>query len=128
MSVGPPGSLSRLAVAGIRYDPGNPDRSDLDLDRREIHVRGEGGRDRTVRIDPEAARRVDRYLRVRARHEQAYRLGLWLGTGGRGPLTGNGIYQMVKRRGDQQACGCTRTGSGTTSAIPVWIAAGPRAT
>ena len=29
------------------------------------------------------------------------RLGLWLGTGGRGPLTGNGIYQMVKRRGDQ---------------------------
>src|ERR1017187_7841390 len=101
MSVGPPGSLSRLAVAGIRYDPGNPDRSDLDLDRREIHVRGEGGRDRTVRIDPEAARRVDRYLRVRARHEQAYRLGLWLGTGGRGPLTGNGIYQMVRRRGDQ---------------------------
>ena len=92
----------RLAeLAGIRYDPGNPDRSDLDLDRREIHVRGKGGRDRTVRIDPEAARRVDRYLRVRARHEQAYRLGLWLGTGGRGPLTGNGIYQMVKRRGDQ---------------------------
>jgi integrase/recombinase XerD len=92
----------RLAeLAGIRYDPGNPDRSDLDLDRREIHVRGKGGKDRTVRIDPEAARRVDRYLRVRARHEQAYRLGLWLGTGGRGPLTGNGIYQMVRRRGDQ---------------------------
>ena len=62
----------RLAeLAGIRYDPGNPDRSDLDLDRREIHVRGKGGRDRTVRIDHEAARRVDRYLRVRARHEQA---------------------------------------------------------
>jgi len=92
----------RLAeLAGIRYDPGDPDRSDLDLERREIHVRGKGGRDRTVRIDHEAARRVDRYLRVRARHEQAYRLGLWLGTGGRGPLTGNGIYQMVKRRGEQ---------------------------
>jgi len=92
----------RLAeLAGIRCDPGNPDRSDLDLDRREIHVRGKGGRDRTVRIDHEAARRVDRYLRVRARHEQAHRLGLWLGTGGRGPLTGNGIYQMVRRRGEQ---------------------------
>ncbi len=92
----------RLAeLAGIRYDPGDPRRSDLDLDRREVYVRGKGGRDRTVRIDHEAARRVDRYLRVRAGHEQSYRLGLWLGTGGRGPLTPNGIYQMVKRRGDQ---------------------------
>ena len=92
----------RLAeLAGIRYDPGDPRRSDVDLDRREIRVRGKGGRDRTVRIDHEAARRVDRYLRVRARHDQSYRLGLWLGTGGRGPLTPNGIYQMVKRRGDQ---------------------------
>jgi integrase len=92
----------RLAeLAGIRYDPGDPRRSDLDLDRREVYVRGKAGKDRTVRIDHEAARRVDRYLRVRAGHELAYRLGLWLGTGGRGPLTGNGIYQMVKRRGDQ---------------------------
>jgi site-specific recombinase XerD len=92
----------RLAeLAGIRYDPGDPRRSGLDLERREIRVRGKGGRDRTVRIDHEAARRVDRYLRVRARHEQAYRLGLWLGTGGRGPLTANGIYQMVRRRGEQ---------------------------
>jgi site-specific recombinase XerD len=92
----------RLAeLAGIRYDPDDPCRSDVDLDRREIHVRGKGGKDRIVRIDHEAARRVDRYLRVRVRHEQSYRLGLWLGSGGRGPLTPNGIYQMVKRRGDQ---------------------------
>ena len=92
----------RLAeLAGIRYDPDDPRRSDLDLERREIRVRGKGGKDRTVRIDHEAARRVDRYLRVRAGHEQAHRLGLWLGTGGRGPLTGNGIYQMVRRRGEQ---------------------------
>jgi integrase len=67
----------------------------------EIKVRGKGGKDRTVKIDHEAARRVDRYLRVRARHEQAHRLGLWLGTGGRGPLTANGICQMVRRRGEQ---------------------------
>lgn len=92
----------RLAeLAGIRYDPDDPRRSDVDLDRREIYVRGKGGKDRIVRIDHEAARRIDRYLRVRAGHEQSHRLGLWLGTGGRGPLTANGIYQMVKRRGDQ---------------------------
>jgi site-specific recombinase XerD len=92
----------RLAeLAGIHYHPGDPYRSDLDLDRREIRVRGKGGKDRTVMVDHEAARRLDRYLRVRAKHEQAHRPGLWLGTGGRGPLTGNGIYQMVKRRGEQ---------------------------
>jgi site-specific recombinase XerD len=92
----------RLAeLTGIRYALDDPGRSDLDLECREIKVRGKGGRDRTVRIDHEAARRLDRYLRVRVRHEQAYRLGLWLGTGGRGPLTANGIYQMVRRRGEQ---------------------------
>jgi integrase/recombinase XerD len=92
----------RLAeLAGIRYDPCDRGRNDLDLERREIRVRGKGGKDRTVRIDHEAARRIDRYLRVRARHDQAHRLGLWLGAGGRGPLTRDGIYQMIKRRGEQ---------------------------
>ena len=94
----------RLAeLAGIRYDPGHPGRGDVDLDRREIHVRGKGGTDRIVRIDHEAARRVDRYLRVRSRHAQAHRPHLWLGVNNRGPLTANGIYQMVARRGRQ--CG-----------------------
>jgi site-specific recombinase XerC len=52
---------NRLAeMAGIRYDPADPGRSDLDLDRREIYIRGKGGKDRTVGIDDEAARRVDR--------------------------------------------------------------------
>jgi len=92
----------RLAeLTGIRYHPDDPDRSDVDLQRREIYIRGKSGKDRIVRIGHEAARRVDRYLRVRARHPQAYRSRLWLGAGGRGPLTRDGIYQMVRRRGDQ---------------------------
>ena len=94
----------RLAeLAGIRYDPGNPGGSDLDLEHREIRVRGKGGKDRIVRIDLEAARRVDRYLRVRSRHAQAHRPRLWLGVSNRGPMTAGGIYQMVARRGKQ--CG-----------------------
>lgn len=90
-------------MAGIRYYPDDPDRSDLDLDSRQIRIRGKGGKERTVKIDYEAARRVDQYLRVRPGHAQACRSWLWLGVNGRGPLTANGIYEMVKRHGQQ--CG-----------------------
>jgi integrase len=90
-------------LAGIRYDPEDPLRSDVDLERREITVRGKGGRARIVRIGHETARSLDRYIRVRRRHAQEYRAELWLGVNNRGPLTANGIYQMIVRRGRQ--CG-----------------------
>ena len=91
-------------LAGIRYDPREPSRSDLDLWRREITVRGKGGRPRVVKIGHEAARALDqRYLRARSRHAQAHRPQLWLGVNNRGPMTANGTYQMIARRGRQ--CG-----------------------
>ena len=37
-------------LAGIRYHPGDPARSDLDLQAREIRIAGKGGKPRTVRI------------------------------------------------------------------------------
>ena len=88
-------------LAAIRCDPHDPRRSDLDLWRREITVRGKGGRPRVVRIGHEAARALDRYLRIRARQTQAHRPQLWLGANNRGPMTANGIYQMIARRGRQ---------------------------
>jgi Phage integrase family len=90
-------------LAGIRDDPHDASRSDLDLQQREITVRGKGGRPRIVRIGHEAARAVDRYLRIRSKHAQAWRPQLWLGMNNRGPMTANGIYQMIARRGRQ--CG-----------------------
>jgi integrase/recombinase XerD len=81
-------------LAGIRC-------GDLDLETREIKVLGKGRKERIVKIDYEAARRVDRYLRVRASHEQASRSWLWLGVSNRGPVSATGIYEMVKRRGKQ---------------------------
>jgi len=42
---------------------------------------------------------VDRYLRVCARHPLAARPELWLGIGGRGPVTPDGIYQIVAQAG-----------------------------
>jgi site-specific recombinase XerD len=93
----------RLAeLAGLRYDPGDPRRSDIDVWQREITVRGKGGKDRIVRIGHQAARSLDRYLRARSRHGQAWRPQLWLGAGNRDPLTAAGIYQMAARRGEQR--------------------------
>ena len=86
-------------LAGIRHDPRDPRRSDIDLWQREITVQGKGGKPRIVKISHDAARAVDRYLRARARHPQAWRAQLWLGAGSRGPLTASGIYQAVARRG-----------------------------
>jgi integrase len=90
-------------LAGVRYDPGDPGRSDVDLWHREITVHGKGRKTRVVKISFDAARSLDRYLRVRARHAQAYRPQLWLGAGNRGPMTASGIYQAIVRRGRQ--CG-----------------------
>ena len=78
--IGPP------SWPGIRYDPHDSRRGDVDLWRREITVRGKGGRPRVVRIGHGAARALDRYLRIRARHEQAHRPQLWLGVHNRGPM------------------------------------------
>ena len=90
-------------LAGLRYDPGDPRRSDIDLWQREITVCGKGGKPRIVKIGHQAARSLDRYLRARARHAQAWRPQLWLGVNNREPLTAAGIYQMITRRGRQ--CG-----------------------
>jgi integrase len=90
-------------LAGIRYDSDDPGRSDVDLWHREITVQGKGRKTRVVKISFDAARRLDRYIRVRARHAQAYRPQLWPGAGNLGPMTASGIYQALVRRGRQ--CG-----------------------
>ena len=73
------------------------------LQQREITVRGKGGRPRVVRIGHDAALALDSYIRIRSKHAQAWRPQLWLGVHNRGPMTANGIYQRIARRGRQ--CG-----------------------
>jgi integrase/recombinase XerD len=81
-------------LAGLRA-------SDVDLWQREITVRGKGGKDRIVKVGHQAARSLDRYIRARSRHAQAWRAQLWLGADNWEPLTAAGIYQMITRRGRQ---------------------------
>jgi hypothetical protein len=79
-------------LAGIKYDD-DPQRGDVDLWHREITVHGKGRKTRIVKISHGAARAVDLYIRVRARHAQAYRPQLWLGVNNRGPLTACGRWR-----------------------------------
>ena len=88
-------------LAGLQYDSGHFRAGDVDLLAREISVTGKGRKSRTVKISRDAARSLDRYIRVRSRHAQAWRPQLWLGVNGRGPLTSSGIYQIIARRGAQ---------------------------
>jgi site-specific recombinase XerD len=86
-------------MAGILYDPDRPDRSDLDLDNRELRIHGKGRKERVVKFNYDAARAMDRYFRLRGRHARAASPKLWLGVNNRQPMTPNGIYQMIARRG-----------------------------
>lgn len=72
--------------------------ADLDLRGREVTVLGKGRRERTVPFGMKTAQAIDRYVRARARHRLAESPALWLGAKGKGGLTANGVYQMVKRR------------------------------
>ena len=93
----------RAEIANLRYDPESPEENDLDLDMGAARVRGKGGRDRLVPLDPRTVKALDRYLRVRARHAHATLSALWLGK--KGKLTDDGVRQMLERRADQAGLG-----------------------
>jgi integrase/recombinase XerC len=87
--------------AGVRRaEMANMLLTEVDLDMREARVRGKGRRNRVVTFGRKAAVSVDRYVRERARHKWADDPHLWLAEKNKGPLTGWGIYQMLKRRGE----------------------------
>src|SRR5258708_14344822 len=82
-------------LARFRYDPDDPLRSDVDLWRREITVRGKGGQARIVKIGHEAARSLDRYIRVRELHAQACRPQLWLRVENPPPLAATALHHSI---------------------------------
>jgi site-specific recombinase XerD len=73
-------------LANLRYDLDDEDRNDVFLAQRRLPIRLKGGDETWVPIGKKAAAALDRYMRVRARHEQAFWLvpWLWLGVQGRG--------------------------------------------
>lgn len=71
--------------------------AEVDLAKRVAFVpHGKGDKARFVRFDAGTAQALDRYLRVRGRHRLHDRPELWLAR--LGPLTTDGVPQMLKRR------------------------------
>jgi len=80
------------------------DVDDLELkDPPTVTFLGKGGRHRAVSMGRAASEAIDRYLAVRDRHPDRAAPALWLGT--QGPMTTNGIAEVVKRRGKEAGIG-----------------------
>ena len=69
--------------------------ADVNLEDGTAVISGKTGT-RTVPFPAAVCAAIDRYLRVRASHRRAALPALWLGHFG--PLTGNGVLQLLKRR------------------------------
>lgn len=77
--------------------------SDLDLDEGVAVVLGKGRRPRACPFGAKTSLALDRYLRVRARHNRAGDSALWLG--GKGGMTDSGVRQMIQRRAQAAGLG-----------------------
>jgi site-specific recombinase XerD len=86
-------------LAGLRYIPEDPERSDVNLSRRILVITLKGGDQVSVPIGRKAVAAIDRYIRARLRHQHQAEDWLWLGS--RGQFTAWGIRQMLGRRGEQ---------------------------
>ena len=69
---------------------------DIDFEANIAVVIGKGDRPRACPFGRKTAQALDRYLRIRHTHPQADRPELWLGHAG--PMTGSGIYQLIRER------------------------------
>jgi site-specific recombinase XerD len=70
---------------------------DVDLDREMGLVMGKGSKVRPIYFGARTARALDRWIRDRRRHRWAHSDALFLGE--RGPLTPDGVRDLVKVRG-----------------------------
>jgi site-specific recombinase XerD len=113
-------------LANLRYDLDDEDRNDVFLTQRRLRIRLKGGDETWVPIGKKAAAVLDRYIRVRARHDQASSPWLWLGVQGHNTahMTDSGIRNMVGRRGEQAGIQNVHPHRFRRSFADKWLAAG----
>jgi site-specific recombinase XerD len=95
---------------------------DLDFDTNVAVVMGKGRRPRACPFGRKAARDIDRYLRERAKHRDASSDALWLGHAG--PMTDNGIYQIIRDRGLMAGLGAIHPHQLRHTFAHEWLSAG----
>jgi site-specific recombinase XerD len=113
-------------LANLRYDQDAESRNDVFLTQRRLRIRLKGGDETWVPVGKKAAAAIDRYIRVRARHDQASSPWLWLGVQGHNTahMTDSGIRDMVGRRGVQAGIQNVHPHRFRRSFADKWLAAG----
>jgi site-specific recombinase XerD len=97
--------------------------SDVDQDLEVVIVMGKGRRGRAVPFGAKTGNAIARYLRQRDRVQGASRISaLWLGA--KGPLTGSGVAQMLRRRAKDAGVDHLHPHQLRHTAAHRWMAAG----
>lgn len=112
-----------LATGGRRGEVAGLAVGDVDLETDSVKLFGKGRRERLVPLSPRTAQALERYLRARARDRFADRAELWLAEKGRGPMTPNGIAQMLERRCAQAGIAKIHPHQFRHTAAHAWLAA-----
>ena len=106
--------LRRAELAGLTMDA-------VDLEEQTVTVLGKGGRVRTVPFGRKAARDIDRYLRLRQQRDDADLPAFWLGKSG--SMTGSGVYQVARDRGEAAGLGHVWTHLFRHTFAHLWLSA-----
>ena len=107
--------MRRAELAGLKVE-------DVDFENNVALVLGKGRRPRACPFGRKTAVALDRYIRVRARHRDADRPELWLGHAG--PVTPNGVYQIIARRAEQAGIGKLNPHKFRHTFAHQWLSAG----
>lgn len=81
-----------MEITGLKIE-------DINVVEREAYVTGKAKKARTVKYSFEAARALDKYMRMRGRHRLAHLPDLWVSP--KGVLSHWGVSQMITRRAEQ---------------------------
>ena len=107
--------MRRAELAGLTV-------TDLDFDHNVALVLGKGRRPRSCPFGNRTAKALDRYLRARAKHRDADRAELWLGKAG--PMTDNGLYQVIVARAESAGIGRIHPHQLRHTFAHAWLSAG----
>ncbi len=107
--------MRRAELGGLKVE-------DIDFEHDIALVLGKGRRPRACPFGRKTAVALDRYLRARSKHRDTDRPNLWLGHAG--PMTDNGLYQVLQKRAEAAGLGKVHPHQLRHSFAHAWLASG----